>query len=663
MTFNMQQFLKLNLKKEFSWVKWTKEDFEKLPEKLVAQKQSILDQIKKTPKELRTFENTVGALERSDEPISDAFAHLEILLSAHPNKDIRDTCAHTTTQLSNLTTDMVFDEGIYNAILEYVHFGKAPQKESHKKLLKETLDAYRRLGFGLPKVKRTKVQKLFKTLHAASQDFERNINEWQGSISVSKEELAGTPLSYQESLAQKDGKYIVTTDYPSINPFLTFSKSEEKRKELWTLAQQKGGKQNLVVLKRMLALRKQIASLLNYKSWAHYQLEEYLVKTPENTRTIMTQVLAGTKKLKDADLKKLSALKKQDSKKPLSPWDMAYYDNLLRQTKYHIDENELREHLPLTHVIQTMFSIFENLLSISFKKTNTLPTWYEDVFRYEVRDVKTKETIGHLLLDLYPREGKYGHAAAFPTSDARKDIETGLQKPTAITLMCNFAKPGKGSVSLLSRYDTEAFFHEFGHALHSLLCRVEYASQSSAHTKLDFIESPSQLLEHWCWNPKILATLTKHYKTGKPLSKQKIAALVKSQYHLEGYTWTSIITKAIFALDIHEKNIPDLQSHFRSLSKKHLDIDYPKDSLFPAGFSHLTNYAAAYYVYLFSKIYCDDFTSVFKTNGITNKSIGMRYRKEILEPGASRNEDESVKAFLGRPINSKTFLKEIRGGN
>lgn len=659
----MQQFLKLNLKKEFSWVQWTKEDFKNLPEKLVTQKRNILDQIKKIPKELRTFENTVGALERADEPISDAFSRLEILLNAHPNKDIRDVCAQTTTKLSNLTTDMAFDEDIYNAILEYVKFGKAPQKESHKKILKETLDAYRRLGFGLPKVKRTKVQKLFKVLHAASQDFERNINEWQGSILVSKEELNGTPLSYQESLEQKDGRYIVTTDYPSMNPFLTFSKNETKRKELWNITQQKGGKQNLIVLKKMLTLRKQIASLLNYKSWAHYQLEQYLVKTPENARNIMLQVLAGTKKLKGADFKKLQDLKKQDSKNPLYPWDMAYYDNLLRQTKYHINENELREHLPLTHVVQTMFSIFENLLGISFKKTNTLPAWHEDVFRYEVKDIKTKEVLGYLLLDLYPREGKFGHAAAFPTSDARKDTGTGLQKPTAITLMCNFAKPGKGTVSLLSRYDTEALFHEFGHALHSLLCRVEYASQSSSHTKLDFVESPSQLLEHWCWNPKILAVLTKHYKTGKPLSKQKITSLVQSQYHLEGFTWTSITTKALFALDIHEKNISDTQAHFHTLNKKYLGVEYPKDSLFPAGFGHLTGYAAAYYVYLFSKIYCDDFASAFKVKGITNKSIGMRYRKEILEPGASRNEDLSVKAFLGRPVNTKTFLKEIKGGN
>lgn len=424
----MQQFLKLNLKKEFSWVHATKEEIKDLPKKLMEEKEKILDTIKKIIPEKRTFENTISALERSDEPISDTFSHFEVLMNAHPEESLRNACADAIIKLSNLTTDMAFDEEVYKAIIEYTKFGDTPQQESHKKLLQETLKAYKRLGFDLPKAKRSKVQKLFKELQAVSQKFNRNINEWRGSILVSKEELKGTPISYQESLEQKGGKYVVTTDYPSMNPFLTFSKNEPKRKELWNIGQQKGGKQNLAILKKMLTLRKQIASLLNYKSWAHYQLEQYLVKTPANARKTIMQVLSGTKKAKDKDLVELKKLKKQYSKSPLSLWDIAYYDNLLRQNKYKIDENEIREHLPLTHVVSTMFSIFENLLGISFKKTNTLPAWHEDVFRYEVQDAKTKETIGYLLLDLYPRKGKFGHAAAFQTSDPRKDKRSGLQK-------------------------------------------------------------------------------------------------------------------------------------------------------------------------------------------------------------------------------------------
>lgn len=229
--------------------------------------------------------------------------------------------------------------------------------------------------------------------------------------------------------------------------------------------------------------------------------------------------------------------------------------------------------------------------------------------------------------------------------------------------MCNFAKPSKGNISLLSRYDVETLFHEFGHALHFLLSKVEYTSQGAFKTKMDFVEAPSQLLEHWCWDAKILGMLTKHFKTGKPLPKQKIQSLIKSQYHMEGYTWTRQMAQSLLSLDMHEKSISNTRSHFRSLIKKYLGFNYPPDSLFPAGFGHLSEYAAGYYVYVFSKIYCDDFANLFKTKGMTNKNIGFRYRKEILEQGSSRNEDVSAEAFLGRAVNTKAFLKEIRGGN
>ncbi len=655
----MQQFLKLNLKKEFSWVNWKPEDIKKLPHNLVAKKRVLLEAVKKIPKEKRTFENTIGALERADEPISDAFCRLEVLLNAHTDKDVRDACGAAITQLSDLTTDMVYDEALYKAVIEYAGKKEKLTKESDKKLLKETLDAYRRLGFGLPTKKRSLVQKLFKDLQKTTQEFDRNINEWRGSILVSKEELSGTPLSYQESLEVRDGKYIVTTDYPSMNPFLTFSKSEEKRKELWTIAQQKGGKENLVVLKKVLAIRKQIASLLGYPSWAHYQLEQYLAKNPKKARETILQVLRGTKKSKEQELRELKMYKKKDSKDSLQPWDIAYYDNRIRQNKYNVDENELREHFPLTHVIPTMFSIFENLLGVSFEKAKGMPSWHEDVFRYEMKDVKSKEVLGYLFLDLYPRAGKYGHGAAFQTSEPRKDVATGLQKPPAVTLMCNFAKPSKSTLSLLSRYDVETLFHEFGHALHFLLSKAEYISQGAFKTKMDFVEAPSQLLEHWCWDEKILQKLTRHYETGKPLPKNKIKALVASQYHLEGYSYTRQMVQALLSLDIHEKSITDTRKHFQTLTKKYLSFTFPASSLFPAGFGHLGSYAAGYYVYIYSKIYCDDFASLFKAKGMENKSLGARYRKEILEQGSLRDEDVSAKAFLGRKVSTKALIREI----
>lgn len=656
----MKTFLKLQAKKEFAWVNWTKEQILKLPNEVSSQKKKVLEQVKSIPESNRTFENTIGAIERADEAISDTFARLEVLLNAHPNKNVRGACAVAITELSNITTDMTYDESLYTVIANYRKYNVKETNPSHEKLLKETLDAYRRLGFELPKTKRLKVQKLFKDLQAVSQKFSTNINEWRGSILVSEKELEGTPLPYQKSLQKKGLQYVVTTDYPSMNPFLTFSKSELKRKELWTIAQQKGGKQNLAILKKILFLRKRIAQLTGYQSWAHYQLENYLVKTPEKARKVIEEVLKGTRKSKDTDLQALKTLKQKDSSVPFGPWDIAYYDNLLREVRFKIDENEIREHLPLNHVLETMLSVFGDLMNINFKKVLNVPTWHKDVITYEVSDRKSKEIIGYLFLDLFPREGKYSYlGAAFPVSDSRLDQKSNLQRPTCVALMCNFAKPTKGTLSLLSHTDVEVIFHEFGHALHSLLSKTEYTSQSSNKTKLDFIEAPSQLLEYWAWDKKVLAKLTRHYLTGNQLPKQKIGSLVKSQYHLRSLSLTKQMLQTILSLDIHQKDISDTKKYFESLVKQHLGFDYLKKSLFPAGFGHLPDYAAAYYVYVYSKIYCDDFAEKFKRLGLNNKKVGMLYRKEILEQGAMQEEDESARLFLGRKVNTKAFLKEV----
>jgi len=656
-----KEFAIIQVQKEYAWTAWKVEDILLLSTLLVENKKKILVTIHAIPKKERTFENTIVALERSDEMISDAFSHLEILLNASPDKKIRDACAESITKLSDLTTDLVYDENTYKAITEYTTHGDAPTSTADIKLLTELITSYRRLGFELPKAKRRAVQTLFKTLQHTSQTFSRNINEWRGSISVHKAELAGTPEVYQHSLSRDGEMYIITTDYPSMNPFMTFAKSETRRKELWEIVQQKGGKKNINVLTKMSTLRTKIATLLGYTSWARYQLETYLVQSPKKARTTISQVLTGTRKQKNNDLVALKKLKKLDSKNSIQPWDIAYYDNLLRIQKYSVDENELREHLPLTHVLATLFSIYEKILGITFTKNNRMPTWHPDVFRYDLSDTKSKEVLGYIFLDLYPREGKYGHAAAFQTSDSRKDDLTGLQQPTAVTLMCNFAKPLKSSLSLLSRDDVETLFHEFGHALHHLLSKVSYASQGGFKTKLDFVEAPSQLLEHWCWDAAILKKLTRHYVTGKSLAPKKIQALINSQYHMQGYFWTRQMVQSLLSLDIHELTIKDMRDHYRNLVKKHFGFTLSPNSLFPAGFGHLSEYASAYYVYVYSKVYCDDFASLFKKNGMANKRIGMRYRKEILEYGASRDEDESSKAFLGREVSTEAFLKELQG--
>lgn len=647
-------------KKDFGWITWTKEDILALTEGIVARKKSILTSIKEIADSARTFENTLAVLERSDNENNNVISQLHVLLNASPDVDIRNACEATITTLSDALTDLSFDEDIYKAIVTYANKKEPLLDPSDAKLLADTLDGYRRLGFGLTKQKRDRVQKLFKTLNNTAQTFGRAINDWRGSITVTKQDLAGTPESYQASLENNGDMYTVTSDYPSMNPFMMSARSSAKRKELFDIVQQKGGKNNLKLLSKMIALRTDIAKTLGYASWAHYQLEDKLVQTPKNARTIIASVLKNTKATYKKELQLLENAKKKVSKEKLSVSDVAYFENIVRQELYAVDQNEIREHLPLKHVIQTMLTMFGNLFGIAFVATKKFPMWHPDVICYEVTDTKSKEVLAYLLLDLYPRIGKYSHAAAFQTIEQGQDPKTKLYGPQVITLMCNFAKPTKGMVSLLSHNDAETLFHEFGHAMHHMLSKVKYVSQTGFKVKYDFVEVPSQLLEHWMWNKKVLQKITKHYATGEALSNKKIDALLASEKYMDSYMWRRQMVQTLLALDIHEKNITvPLNTYFQTLAKDILGFTYTSTSLFPAGFGHMDGYAAAYYVYVYSKMYCDDFASVFKKSGMENKNVGLRYRTEILEVGASREESVSVERFLGRPINIQAFLDNL----
>ena len=655
----MKKFRVLQVKKEFAWTKWTEKDIANLAGPLIAEKKKRVEKIQAIAAEKRTFENTVQALERADEALADAFSQLSVLMNSSPSASVRAEAANTLTVLTDANTDFTFDEKTYTAIQEYVRYGTAPQEEEDKKLLEDTLRAYKRLGFEKGKKERAKVQTLFKQMNKISQDFDLAINNWRGEIMVTKEELEGTSEAYIASLPQKDGKYIVSTDYPSQFPFLASAKSEAKRRELTELVLQRGGKENLRKLQKLRTVRHQIATTLGYNTWADYQLEPYLAENPRTVRKAIDTVLKHTTASYKKEFAELTKRKKQDAKAPFGLHDMSYYQNILQKEKYSVDTQILREYFPLNHVLPSMLSLFSSLLGITFTLEKNIPKVHPDVFAYSVQDTKSKQTIGYLFLDAYPRDGKFSHAAAFQTRDSHYNDALQLQEPTVITLMCNFAKPTKGTVSLLSHYDVETLFHEFGHALHHMLSHVKYKSHSGFSVSRDFVETPSQLLEHWVWDSKILSRITQHYKTKKSLSKKDIANLVASAKYMQSFSWRKQMLQAILSLELYSNTTSDPQILHRELMKKYTSIDLPTNAMFAAGFGHLSDYGAGYYVYMYAKMYADDFVSLFRKHGFQNKKIGMKYRKEILEPGASRKEKISAEAFLGRPMSPKAFIDEI----
>jgi thimet oligopeptidase len=274
---------------------------------------------------------------------------------------------------------------------------------------------------------------------------------------------------------------------------------------------------------------------------------------------------------------------------------------------------------------------------------------------------------GYFSMDLFPREGKFGHAAMFDVVISHEhDYKTEEYVAPYSSMVCNFPTPTKKVPSLLSIGEVETLFHEFGHLLHMTLTRARLESQAGANVAWDFVETPSQIMENWVWNKEVMSKLSKHYETGKQMDEAMVDRIIKGKTFQNAYFYTRQLIQGKLDLDLHTGKVKDVCEAYRKMNKKYFNLDLPqKETLFPAGFGHLVGYDAGYYSYLWALVYaCDAFES-FKTKGnknvMTNTEVGMKWRREVLEKGSSEDEMKLVKNFLGRAPNQKAFLREVIG--
>lgn len=648
-------------KKDFNWVKWTPEDIKRASRDIIKTKKERYTKIKKIPAAERTFENTIYALEASDYDLSDKMTQIHVLGQTSTSRAVRDAAHAAETYLSHQLIGIEYDEKIYQAVKEY-----AAKKEQltgpDKKLLHDMLLGYKRMGFELSPAKRKELQVKIKRSSKLSQQFSRNINEYNDFILVTREELEGLPQAYVQGLKKdkKTGKYKVTLDYPDIGPFLVKAKNAEKRAELFEKNLRKGGKKNMQILAEILTLRKERAKLLGYKTHADYATEVRTVKTTKRALSFVNSLLTKVQKGVSAELKELTELKQEQTKDPrakLTFADIGYYSDQLAQKKFSIDSEKVREYFPAEVVKEGTFKIYQTLFSVKFKKLSGYPLWHKDVELYAVED--KGKVISYFALDLHPREGKYGHACAIDLVNGRQVPGKDQYVAPIAVMLANFPNPRKGHPSLLSHGEVRTFFHEFGHVMHMVLTRAKYSSQAGANTAWDFVEAPSQMLEHWIWDKKMLNILSSHYKTKEDLPKAMLDNMLKGKNHLVSYSVARQLIFALFDLKLHTEHVKNPERLYGELLKKYAGTTLPKTQLFPAGFDHLMGYDAGYYGYMWSKVFGDDMATRFKKEGFLNKKVGADYRRWILEKGSSEDEMKLVEKFLKRKSNNEAFLEEI----
>jgi thimet oligopeptidase len=335
--------------------------------------------------------------------------------------------------------------------------------------------------------------------------------------------------------------------------------------------------------------------------------------------------------------------------------------NYYKKTILNVDENKVAEYFPLQHTIDALLAIYQDFFNLEFKQLPVKGLWDPEVKLIEVIDKAENQTMGYLLLDLYPRPGKYTHAAQQVIVPALY-LSDGKQNLSLMFVIANFPKPTAEKPSLLKLRDVTTFFHEFGHAIHSFFARTSLASHSGTHAvKRDFVEMPSQMLEEWMRDYEILKMVSHHYRTGEKLPDDLIEALLKMRTFDTGFFVSRQLFLANFALDCFNNGPSvDLEALRKKLFDKLINgIQYNPEDHFYASFGHLVGYGARYYGYLWSEVFAHDLFGVIKQEGLLNPAVGRRYAEKVLSKGGSRDPNDLLKDFLGRQPNQNEYMKAM----
>ena len=633
-------------------------------EETVSEVEKVIKEITGGKNKQRTYNNTLRHFDDMINVLERVHASVFLMAYVHPGEEIREVSLNSIKELSRLENRIKMDVGLYQAIKDYSQTEEAARlNEAAKKFLDDTIRDFEQNGLGLPEEKRAAIKKIQDEISELGIQFESNISSYQDALIIGEKEMEGLPEDYKQARKTEDGNYKIDLTYPSYFPFMKYSESDWARKELSRNFKNIASDKNLEVLVELLKKRKTLADMLGYKTYAAYILENRMAKKTNTVWDFEQTLREKVNNKAREDYEKLLEKKKQRNKgnsQKIEPWETTYYKTLLLREDYQLDDEKVKQYFELDRVIEGLFEVAGQLFGLQFKEIEKPSVWHEDVRLFEV--YSGDQLRGRFYLDLFPRDNKFNHAACF-TIIPGKETEKGYQKPTA-ALVTNFPRPTKQTPALLPHSDVVTLFHEFGHLMHDLLTKAPLSAQSGTSTKRDFVEVPSQLLEHWAWEYESLKRFALHYQTGDNLPEELHQKMVDTKNVDSGLFTLQQIFYAMLDMTFHDRYDPENDPRSTTEVVKELQnnitlFDYMEDTHFQAGFGHLYGYAAGYYGYMWAKVYAEDMFSLFRESGSFNVQLGEKLRKKVLEKGASREESKIVRDFLGREPGYDAFLESM----
>lgn len=616
-----------------------------------------------------TFKSTVVAL---DDLAYDAYsvANRAIIIK-ESNKDaaMRAAGEEAVKAYQEWVVGVDYREDVYKAVKAFADTNPKLSGEDEK-LLKETMRDYRRAGLALPPEKRKEVEQLRKELSKLGTDFDSNVVNAKAPIVFTKAELEGMPDSFFEAPGIKTGDDAYTVTANVTWQFVAVqenARSEATRKKVYVIHDSLAKDTNQTVLNQMLVLRNKIALRLGYKSWDDFQTEIKMAGSGAGAKKYIGDLVAGIQPKFAAEVAEMQKLKAADTNDPnavIGVWDWRYYSNQLNKQKYNVDKEALRVYFPFQKVLDGMFAIYQSMFGLKFEQISAPYKWVDDLQLWMVSDAASGEPLGMFYLDMFPREGKFNHFAQFDIVTGKLRADGKYQRPT-VALLCNFPPANGDKPSLMTHSDVETLFHEFGHALHSIVTRAKYNRFAGAHVPGDFVEAPSQMLQNWVWDKKVLDTFAADYRDpSKKIPTEIIQKMNDAKLANAGVFYRRQFAFASLDLALHDVHAEDAPYDCVAMSNPILEkVFLPIDpsTTFVTFFGHLNGYDAGYYGYAWADAIAADMATVFEKakDGYQDKQAGMRLRKEIYEVGDSREVSQSVEKFLGRKQSVEPFLKKI----
>ena len=631
-----------------------------------------INQIKAEP--LPTFSNTIERMERSGKQLSIVSTIFFNLNSAETNNEIQKLAREISPLLTRHSNDILLDQELFQRVDQIFS-----QKDflnlttEQKTLLEKSYKSFVRNGAKLSPEKADQMRQIDQELAQLSLKFGENVlaetNKYIHLV-ANESELEGLPDGIKEAAAQtaeekgQPGKWAFTLDYPSYIPAMTYAKNRALRKTLFEASSTKCAKgdelDNQNIIQNIIQLKQQRANLLGYSTHADFVLEERMAKTPKEVLDFLESLLQKSKPKAIAEVKEVAELAKNlDNIEKLERWDFGYYSELLKKSKYELDDEILRPYFQLEKVIEGVFQTTQKLFGLQFIPNKDIPVYHPDVSAYQVLD-RDGNHLSVFYADFFPRAGKRN--GAWMTSYRGQSIESGIDRRPHVSIVCNFTKPTKTKPSLLTFNEVTTLFHEFGHALHGMLAQGTYESLSGTSVFWDFVELPSQIFENWCYEKECLDLFAAHYQTGEKIPADLIQKIKNASNFQQGYMTLRQISFGLLDMAFHSILPDNLDSipRFEQEVMSRTDL-LPKvpGTLMSTSFSHIFQggYSAGYYSYKWAEVLDADAFELFREKGVFDSETASSFQKHILSAGGSEHPSILYARFRGRAPRQEALLK------